>query len=309
MLPNLQDSRILLTGGTGFIGRALSLRLLELGSHLMIMGRSRPEFVPEKWQARLQFLPADFLTPSTLVQHREILQMVDTVIHAGGTILKTSLSADEDLLTVVEANVTGTARLLALLPPRLAGICFTSTLDVYGMPHSLPVHEDHATAPQTYYGAAKLACEHLLRIYSNRTRVPVSILRLSHTYGPGDTSQKVIPNCVRAVLLNQSPMLYGDGTDIRDYVFVSDVVEAIVQAATLKPAGVFNIGAGRGHAISEIVEQIIRLAGRSVVPERKPRRTPAMNLVLNVERARAQLQYHPRVTIEEGLARTIRDSL
>lgn len=294
-----QPGRILLTGGTGFIGSALLRRLVGLGAEVVVLGRHAPPESPG-----VSFLPADLAEPDTIRRHRDALAPVKAVAHLGAAVLYASDAGDE-AASAVRVNVEGTAHLVAALPPRLTLFCFASSLDVYGPPAALPVGEDHPCRPATYYGASKHAAEELLAVSARRSGNPLTVLRLSQVYGPGDTSAKVLPSFVRACLRGEAPELRGDGSDTRDWVFVEDVVDAFLLALERRVPGTFNIAGGVGSTVGEALAIIRRLTGIAGEPRRLPAAAPPLDVVLSVARARAQLGYAPRIGLEEGLRRTV----
>jgi UDP-glucose 4-epimerase len=205
----------------------------------------------------------------------------------------------------VRVNVAGTARLLAALPPSLGGFCFASTLDVYGPPRDCPVREDHPLAPVTHYAASKVAAEALLDAWSGRHGVPLAVLRLAHVYGPGDPSAKAIPSFLGACLRGERPTVRGDGSDVRDYVYVEDAADAVVQALERRAAGTFNVASGAGVSIRELLAAVRLATGSSVEPRWLPAARAASRVVLDPGRARVALGWEPRIGLAEGLRRTV----
>jgi UDP-glucose 4-epimerase len=293
-------SMILVTGATGFIGGRLVPRLLERGWHVLALGRTAPRM------AGVTFLPGDFHDAEKMLRdHHAALQRVDAVVHLGGFVLHSSRPEDDDSLSSRCLNIEATTHLLRHLPSTLSCLCYTSTVDVYGPPAALPVTEDHPTLPVSSYGRSKLATEHLLQDYRTHTGLPVAILRLSQVFGPGDTSAKAIPNFIRAALRGEPLPVQGDGSDVRDYVYVDDVVAAILQALEQRANGVFNIACGEGHSIREVVTTILRAGNFPAQPQWQLPRRPPSRFVFDIARARERLGYVPRVTLEEGLRWTV----
>lgn len=301
----MTGQRILLTGASGFIGRHFLKRLLQLGVEVIAAGRKPPMSSTEAGAARVKFLQCDFADEATLEPHRAALRQVDRVVHLGSWVLRSSHPADDDSVLSMRVNAGGTASLLRHLAPSLAAFCYVSTLDVYGPPQSLPVTEDHVARPSSYYGASKLAAEGIMRVFAERSQVPVTVLRLSQVYGPGDNSRKAIPNFIRDALRGDAPIICGDGSDERDYLFVADVVAAIELSLAGRVSGTFNIAGGRSCSIREVAATIVRLTGSTAVPIWKQRATPATRILLDIGRAERQLGYHPQVNLEEGLRRTV----
>jgi nucleoside-diphosphate-sugar epimerase len=293
-------ARVLLTGASGFVGGVVRQRLLALGHEVVTLGRSAPR------DARPgTHLPADLGEPATVLRHRVPLRQVELVAHLGGEVLQAADPARDDPVRAFSVNVLGTAHLLAMLPSSVAAFCFTSTLDVYGPPRTCPITEDHPPRPLTYYAASKLAAESLLAAWSARSGIPLAVLRLSHVYGPGDTSGKAVPSFLRACLRGSRPVVRGDGSDVRDYVYVEDVAEAVARALQRRPAGTFNIASGAGTSIRELLAAVSGAAGTAAEAEWLPASRPAVAIVLDVARARAALGWEPKVGLAEGLRRTV----
>jgi UDP-glucose 4-epimerase len=289
-------ARILLSGATGFVGGAVLARLIARGHDVLTLGRSVPRGIDAG-----RHLAADLAEPTTVHRHREALVRIEAVAHVGGEVLRAADPAADHPLRSIEVNVAGTAHLLAALPPSLAGFCYASSVDVYGPPSSRPIREDHLPRPATYYAASKLAAEALLGVWSARAGVPLAVLRLSHVYGPGDTSAKAIPNFLRAYLRGQGPVVRGDGSDVRDYVYIDDVADAVVRAVEQRAAGIFNIASGSATSIRDLLSAVRTAAGCEAEPEWRPATRQATAIVVDIARARTVLGWEPRFDLAEGL--------
>jgi UDP-glucose 4-epimerase len=174
-------------------------------------------------------------------------------------------------------------------------------VDVYGRPQYLPIDERHPTEPATYYGATKLAAEKLLTVRCHQTGCGLLILRLTQTYGPGEPPVKIIPQTIARVAGGEPPVLFGDGSDLRDYLHVSDVAEAIVRAFRSRAAGVLNLASGTSRPVGEVVATILRVAGQSIAPTRLPSRKPCNHYTFDISRARQALGAWPLRDFEQGL--------
>jgi nucleoside-diphosphate-sugar epimerase len=288
--------------------------------------------------------------PASILRHREALRGIELVAHLGGAVLRSGASASGgragdnraagDPAPAMRVNADGTAHLLSILPAGLGGFCYTSTLDVYGPgeplasppfgpdtlaaaggrgspgprpaaqpPSTAPLTEAHPPRPATPYAASKLAAEVLLREWSAGAGVPLAILRLSHVYGPGDSSAKAIPSFLAACRRGELPVVRG-GADVRDYLYVDDAAAAVIRALELRAAGTFNIAAGRGTSIRELLAAVQAAAtvqsaaAGAAAADWQPAVRPPTALVLDVAHARAVLGWQPRIGLAEGLRRT-----
>jgi UDP-glucose 4-epimerase len=201
----------------------------------------------------------------------------------------------------VAANLTTTITLLEMLRPGARYFIHVSTLDVYGAPASLPVDELHPTEPVTYYGAAKLSAEKVVQVYCQEAGIPLLILRPTQVYGPGEPAIKVIPRAIASIAAGQPPVIYGDGSDTRDYVHVSDVAEVIVRALKVRPVGVLNVASGTSRSIAEVVDTILRVSASGLTPLRQPRAKPCTHFAVAISRLESVLGRWAMKDFAEGV--------
>lgn len=262
--------KILVTGGTGFIGRHLVRRLLhrpevaEVRVLDNLFRGARPEacLPPDP---RLRFIEGDIRHADTV---RQAVDGVGTVFHLAAQ--SNVLGSVSDMEYSFSSNVTGTFNVL-----RAAGdarVVFASSREVYGEARALPVAEDSPLAPKNAYGASKMAGEAYCRVFAAQGR-PVSVLRLANVYGPEDTG-RVIPLFCQRALAGQPLLIYGGGQLI-DFVSVDLTCEALLRAAETDLDGPVNIGCGQGTTLPELAARVAAcLPGSAVTTELLPPRGP-----------------------------------
>lgn len=311
MSGSWRDTRVLVTGAGGFIGRHLCRRLVEEGARLRVLLRytSRPveEVFPPELRDQVEVLRGDVADTALL---RAGLREVETVFHLAALVgIPYSYECPAEVFRV---NAGGTLALLeaarVVTPARLV---LTSTSEVLGSARSVPMGEDHPLQAQSPYAASKIAADQLGLSYHLSFGLPVAVLRPFNTYGPGQSGRAVIPAILGQALAGGSLQL-GDTTTTRDFNYVDDTVEAFL-AAGRQPGAVGRVtpfGSGREASIAEVVEIAGRLLGRPLPVERDPERLrPADSEVLRLccdpVPARRVLGVQARVPLEEGLALTL----
>ena len=227
----LERKKVLLTGAGGFVG-----------SHLA---------------DNLRFIPGLELT--TLKRGELPGRKNDIVFHLAAFTPKTGSSAN-DVRRTYEDNLVYTRWLMQQLADKQPDkFIFASTLDVYA-PTQLVIDESSHLGPTNLYGSSKLFCEEIVKDYCSMWNIPLSTLRYGNIYGPGEEAyRKLIPETIRTLLSNESPIIFGDGSTGRDFVFIKDVVEATLRASNLTKSEVLNIVSGQSKSIKEYVEIIITL--------------------------------------------------
>lgn len=279
--------KIVVTGATGHLGRALSLALRD--HDVVAASRTGALAIDLTDDACVDAL-ADALGPEVALVHL-------AAWHPPAT----ASTSPADRRRLIDTNVLGTLR--ALDAGRIAGVrsvVYASSFEVYGDPTTSIVAEAHRTYPRTDYGATKLSGEHHLAAFAYEQSVRTVVLRMPAIYGPGETTSRALPNFLRQVARSERPVIFGDGLDQRDQLYVDDAASAIV-AALDRGEGVYNIADGEAHTIEAIARMAMSVAALDGEPERRPREKARVDFHMSIDRARAELGFAPRVALEEGM--------
>ena len=301
---------ILVTGGAGFIGSHLAGHLAGLGHEVRILDnlatgrRSNVLAIQED----VELLEGDIQSYERV--HNAVAGC-DVVYHLAA--LPSVPRSVQDPLTSNATTVTGT--LNVLLASRDAGVrrvVLASSSSVYGAEPELPAREDAPALPISPYATAKLACEGYCRTFTGVYGLETVALRYFNVFGPRQDPRSeyaaVIPRFITALLAGESPTIFGDGTQSRDFTFVEDVVEANVLAMDAPGAAgqVLNVAHGERTTVNGLLEQLGAVTGVRVEPRYAPPRAGEVRHSLaDVSRARRVLGWEPRVDLREGLLRTV----
>ncbi len=319
----LNGHRVLVTGGYGLLGSWLIDALLHAGARVCVVRRDRPAhsaLVSLGLESQVDVVEGDICTPGIVA--RAIAEYeVRSVFHlAAQTIVGTARRAP---LSTFETNIGGTWMVLeACRQLGVERVLVASSDKAYGSVGRLPYREDHPLQPRFPYDVSKAAADMIARSYWHTWRLPVAVTRLANLYGGGDPNgSRLVPETVTAALRGRAPLIRSDGTPERDYLFVTDAVNAYLaiwvalgDAAAEADDGVqvaghaFNAGGGRPYAVLEVAEIICRLAGTGVVPDIRGSGTPAGEIErqwVDFAKLRAVTGWEPKVGLEEGLQRTI----
>jgi UDP-glucose 4-epimerase len=239
----------------------------------------------------------------------EALDGMDGVFHLVSTTLPKS--SNDDPIYDVQSNMVSTLQMLnAMVAKGVKRIVFISSGGtVYGVPQYLPVDEKHPTEPVVSYGITKLAIEKYLSLYSNLYGIKYVVLRVANPYGERqrlETAQGAVAAFLHKALSDKPIEVWGDGKVTRDYVYVGDVADAFVEAITYEGSQtVFNISSGQGLCLNELIDKVENVVGRQVERIYKPARPFDVPVsILCNELARRELNWLPRVSMAEGLAKT-----
>jgi UDP-glucose 4-epimerase len=224
----------------------------------------------------------------------------------------TPQSANLDMAGDVQRNIVASLGLLEIC--RKLGVSrvvfISSGGTIYGCPQQIPTPETASTDPITAYGINKLAIEKYLALYQHLHQIDYRILRVTNPFGPFQTSiknQGVIASIVARALRDEAIEIWGDGSVVRDFIFVDDVVDALVAAAHDRSSTrIFNIGSGEGHSLRQVLASIEGLLEKKLDIQWKPGRPLDVPIsVLAIDRAREILGWTPKTTFESGLNKTI----
>jgi len=241
-------------------------------------------------------------------QLAQLLNGVDYVFHLAAEKHNQSINSPE---RVLDANVIGTYELLkAAADAGVKKVVFTSSLYAYGRMNGSPMNENEVPTPQTIYGISKLTGEHLCRHFSVQRGLSAVCMRLFFVYGPrqytGLGYKSVIVKNFDRMLKGHPPLIYGDGTQRLDYVYVDDVVSALLLAAAdANEFDVFNVGSGSAVSINELTALMMKVAGVNMTCEyRPPDFTSGSSRMADTRKFNDHFGPQPRVPLVDGLRRT-----
>ncbi|HKY19600.1 MAG TPA: NAD-dependent epimerase/dehydratase family protein [Vicinamibacterales bacterium] len=309
--------RVMITGGLGFIGSNIARRLVELGADVLLMDSLIPDsganfFNLNGIADRVRVNIADVRQESTmnhLVRDREVIfNLAGQVSH---------IDSMRDPHTDLEINCRSQLSILEAcrkFNPAVK-VVFAGTRQVYGKPDSLPVTEDHLVRPIDVNGVNKAAGENYHVLYNNVFNVRACSLRLTNVYGPRQlikhNRQGFIGWFIRLALEGREIQIFGDGSQIRDFVYVEDATDAFLRAGASDACNghVFNVGGGEPMSHRDLVSLLIEVAGAGTAryvpwpPEKKA--IDIGSFYADSSRFRSAVGWEPRVSLKDGLAATL----
>ncbi len=294
----------LVTGSSGFLGGHLVARLIRDGCEVTGLDFVAPR-TPRA--AEMRDLRVD-VRDADAVRHAVLDTKPEVVYHLAAQ-ASVSVSMREPEVDI-ETNVLGSIHLMrAAIEAGTKRFVFISTGGaLFGEPPVVPVTEEMPPAPESIYGASKLAAERYLRLLAQPAGVELSVVRPGNIYGPAQDPHGeagVVAIFALRMLANDAVTIFGDGTQQRDYVYVEDVVEATVRAATDTPATCL-VGTGIGTTTQEIFDRLARFCGyERAVQYGAERPGDIQRITLDASRARAEWGWEPQVDLDTGMAATV----
>lgn len=304
----LKRETCLVTGVAGFIGSHLAESLVARG-YRVIGVDTFVDFYPRtlkeanlahlRQAPNFQFRELDLRTTDMAT----LLKNVDYVFHMAAQAGVRS-SWGESFSSYVEHNVLSTQRLLeAALNSPVRRVIYASSSSVYGNSPDQPAREDSPVQPISPYGVTKLAAEYLCRLYTSEYGLPTVSLRFFTVYGPRQRPDMAFHKFIRAILLDEPIVVYGNGEQSRDFTYVGDIVEACASAMHRgQPGACYNLGGGVVVTVNEVIELLEEITGkRARVDYRRRQPGDAMHTSADTTAAHVELGFAPQFSLGEGL--------
>jgi UDP-glucose 4-epimerase len=308
---------VLITGGLGFIGSTLAIRLVELGAQVTIVDAMLPLYggnlfniSPVKDRVRIDF--SDIRSRTSMDY---LVRDQDYVFHLAGQV--SHVDSITDPFTDVDININGTLSVLEACRRhnRTARVIFTGTRGQYGPSTVLPVNESAATNPLGMYAITNLTAEKVVLMYHEVHGVKGTCLRITNTFGPRHHMKHnrygVLNWFIRLALDDETIPIYGDGSILRDFLFVDDLTEALLQVGLTEGSygEIMNVGSGEAVSFRDLIARIIELAGSGrctfapFTAERKA--LEPGDYWADISKIRSITGWKPQTSLRDGLARSI----
>jgi UDP-glucose 4-epimerase len=296
--------QLLVTGGAGFLGSALANRLVRAGHQVRVID-DLSAGDPTRLDERVLFTRGDV---NDIPKLWTLLQDVSCVYH-----LAARVSVPESVLYPRDynaANVGGTVSVMeAMRDAGVQRVVLTSSGAVYGEQSEQPLREDMIPHPDSPYAVSKLAAEHYVHTIGALWGIETVALRVFNAYGPGQqlpaSHAPVVPRFLSSALGGASLVIFGDGEQTRDYVYVDDVVDALVEAATAEGVDkqVINVGSGRETSVNQLVAAVAEATGSDIEPIHRTGQSGGVRrMCADLTRARQLLGFEPKIGLAEGLS-------
>ncbi len=305
--------RCVVTGAAGFVGSSIVDRLLADGAQVLGIDCFLDYYPREQKLKNLasalanpnfQLLEANLLD----LDLAQILEGTRWVFHQAAQ-AGVRASWGEYFQTYADNNVRATQFLLESikrLKTPVEKVVYASSSSIYGNAETQPTHESVVPAPVSPYGVTKLAAEHLMSLYASEFGVPTVSLRYFTVFGPRQRPDMSFHRLIRTGLTGEEFVLFGDGTQSRDFTFIADIVQANLLAASKGPAGsVFNIGGGSQVSMNHVIELLESKLGKLNIKRVERQHGDARHTSADNSSAKKLIGYQPQVTLEQGLEREI----
>lgn len=316
----LKDKKILVTGGAGFIGSYIVRSLVDEGAKVIVydnFSTGKLQYLQEI-KDKIEIIKGDILDYRIL---KKACKSLDLISHHAAQL--EIFKCIEDPIGDLKVNTIGTLNILELArEKKVQKMVNASSVSVYGQAVELPQGEDHPTDPNWAYGVSKLAAEKYCQIYNEHYGIPIVSLRYGQVYGVREWFGRVLTIFIKRMLENQPLVIFGGGDQMRDLIYVSDAAEChntCLKNERLKK-GILNVGSGNGVSIKELAKIVLKIFDSSSkiiyedtaegevskhVPYRKRIPCELKSMAMDIEKARRVLRWSPKVSLEEGIRKTI----
>jgi len=304
-MKDLKEMRALVLGGSGFIGKSLCRALVSKEVEVRCYSLDNPfddEYLSEA-KAHIEWFQGDFSDQNSI---NRAVQDIDIIFHLICTTLPAT--SNIDLSNDLTSNVLPTLNILDTIKnfKKIKFIFISSGGTIYGITDKSPIPESHSTLPICGYGIHKLTIEKYLHLYEYLFGIDYIVLRVANPYGRNQISERpqgVIGNFLYKALCDKPIDIWGDGGTIRDYIYIDDVVNALISVINYSgPYKVFNIGSGKGYSLIDIISIIENILEIKIDVRFKPSRNVDLPVnILDISMAKTELNWIPKTKIEDGI--------
>jgi UDP-glucose 4-epimerase len=294
--------RALILGGNGFIGSHVVDALLVAGHKVRVFDRGS-----EMFRSPLQYVDYRIASFTDVPALAEALEGIDVVFHFISTTVPSTSNLDP--ISDIEGNLINTVQLLQLMVQKDVRriVYLSSGGTVYGIPEVIPIPVSHSLKPICSYGVVKVAIENYLLMFQSLHGIEPIILRVSNPYGERQGHQGiqgVIGTFLQKVLHGEHVVIWGDGSVVRDFIYVGDLANICVQAAN-GACGIYNVGSGYGASIKQVLGCVETATGMELQVEYKPPRNfDIPSVILDISDTQKQFHWNPNIDLLFGIKRT-----
>ncbi|MDP3766145.1 MAG: GDP-mannose 4,6-dehydratase [Nanoarchaeota archaeon] len=293
--------KIMVTGGNGFIGHTLVRHLLNEGNEVKVIDIKPIKFTHQNLEC---------VRKSVLEDIRWEMRDCDMVYHLAAEL--GVISSDKRPLNTLAVNIDGTVNVFrCALGTNVKKIVYTSSSEVYGEAREIPLKEESPKSPVSIYGVSKLTAEMYAKGYVQEYGMDINPVRLFNVYGPGQGFDWVVPIFIKKVLNNEAPLVFGDGSQVRCFTYITDVVSGIETVRKKGAKGeAYNVANTGQITMKELAELVIKISGKNLNPkivgfgkDTRAKEREIMKRVPSIEKLKA-LGWKPEVNIQEGIEKT-----
>jgi UDP-glucose 4-epimerase len=274
---------VLLTGTSGFIGSALLNKCAHLfgEENIVVLSSKENKKYPTVHYEDFNVNPTQFSCPP--------FNQIKTVFHVGAFIPKSNAELND--VEKSNANISFTQQFLSSLPQTVEKFIFFSTVDVYETCEQL-ISENTPTIPETMYGFSKLYCEKMVEQWARSNNKIIQVIRLGHVYGPGEGMyKKIIPVTMQHLKNNQQPVIMGDGSAKRGFIYIDDLIDCVIKISEFESyQGPINLVNENQVTVSELVKEIILVSKKDISPLYVDQKTEQRNIVFDATKLKSLLK-------------------
>lgn len=300
----LADKKILVAGGTGFVGKHLINFLLSQKAKIICL--TRQTIKPKNKNLEYIHLDLRKINQKNCEKITRKINKADFIVYLAAQIPSGS-EKKEAMLKAKQNTLDPFINFLASFAHLSDNLIFTSTIDVYGIPGIIDFKESAPITPITPYAIAKFCCEKYLEYFYKKENKRYNILRLAQIYGPHEPLIKATPLIIKSIINNQEFILNGNGQDKRKFLYVDDAVSAIIQSMRTLKNGVFNIAGKEVVSILDIIKIAEKETNKKIKMEIINQDKKNINILPNCDKAEKELNFKPHYSFNDGIKKIIKN--